>query len=115
MQHKNQQTVLVAEDVEWIRRSMADNLRGLGYKVLESADAASALEAAREQTPDVIVTDEALPTIGELLEAVRRPGALRGVPVTVINPDEPEGTRYGEILVLADYQDIAPLLSNARE
>lgn len=94
---------------------MEGTLRGLGYHAVAAADAAEAEALSRDEPPDVILTDEDLPTLGGLLEAVRRDGPLRGVPVIVINPDEEEGTRYGEIVVLPDYAGIAALLSNARE
>jgi CheY-like chemotaxis protein len=111
---KSRQTVMVVEDVEWIRRSMGSTLRGLGYRVVETSDAAEAVEAAGAQPPDVIVTDEDLPTLAELMEWVRAPGALHGVPVTIINPDKEEGERLGDIILLPDFELIATLLNGAR-
>jgi two-component system, chemotaxis family, chemotaxis protein CheY len=108
---KSRQIATVVEDVEWIRRSMGRILRGLGYRVVEVSDAAEAVEAAGAEPPDIIVTDEELPTLGELMECVRGTGALRGVPVAIINPDEEEGTRLGDIVVLPDFDLIATLLN----
>jgi two-component system, chemotaxis family, chemotaxis protein CheY len=112
---KSQQTVLIVEDVEWIRHSMRQSFRRLGYHVVEASNAAEAALSADADPPDVIVTDEELPTLGELLDGVRGSGPLRGVPVTIINPDEEEGARVGELLVLADNRAVQSLLNGTRE
>jgi CheY-like chemotaxis protein len=111
---KSQQTVLVVEDVEWIRRGMKRNLQLLGYRVVEAADAAAAVESALACPPDVIVTEEELPTLDALTESVRGPGPLHGVPVAIINPDEEEGARRGDIIILPDFGRIETLMDGAR-
>jgi CheY-like chemotaxis protein len=111
---KNTQTVLLVEDIEWIRQGMRRNLQRLGYNVVEAANAFEAVEAARATTPEVIVTEEMLPTLGALAQSVREAGPLRGVPVAIINPDEEEGARFGVFFVLADYDRLETLISGAR-
>lgn len=105
-----QPTVLVVEDVEEIRSGMKRSLRGCGYRVLEAADADEAVEVASRQPPDLILTEEELPTFTDLLERAREHPSLKGLPVVVINPDAEEGTRYGDALVLADYDQLKRLL-----
>lgn len=83
----------------------------LGYLVVEASDAAEAFEATGAHPPDVIVTEEKLPTLGALMESVRRPGLLHGVPVVIVNPDEEEGTRYGDIFALVDFDRLESLLN----
>lgn len=115
MRPNSQQTVLVVEDIDWIRQSMKKVLQGLGYRVSEAADAGEALAAAGTGAPDVILTEEELPTLGALTESVRRPGPLYGVPVAIVNPDEEEGTRYGDIHVLVDFDRLESLLNCIRK
>lgn len=110
----NKPTVLVVEDVDWIRRGMKKTLERLGYRVTLAADAAEAEESARTNPPDVIVTEEAVPTLTALIESVNSPGSLSGVPMTIINPDMEEGTRFGDIIILPEFERIQTLLHGAR-
>lgn len=107
-------TVLVVEDVGWIRRSMKSTLEGLGYRVTEARDADAAVESARRDPPDLVVTEEKLPTLDALAESAKSGrGPLAGVPLTIVNPDEEEGTRYGDIIVLPAYERLESLLDGA--
>jgi CheY-like chemotaxis protein len=105
-----QPTVLVVEDIEEIRSGMKRSLRGCGYRVLEAADADEAVEVASRRPPDLILTEEEVPTFAVLLERARRHPSLKGLPVVIINPDAEEGTRYGDAVVLADYDQLKHML-----
>jgi CheY-like chemotaxis protein len=94
---------------------MAQSFRRLGYRVVEAAHAEEATILGGFELPDVIVTDEELPTLAQLLEAVRSTGPLQGIPVTIINPDEEEGTRCGEVLLLPNHRAIQSVLNSTRE
>jgi CheY-like chemotaxis protein len=94
---------------------MAQSFRRLGYRVVEAAHAEAAIILGGFELPDVIVTDEELPTLNQLLGAVRGSGPLEGIPVTIINPDEEEGTRYGELLMLPNHRAIQTVLNSTRE
>lgn len=105
--------VLVVEDVEEIRSRMKDSLRSYGYEVVEATDADEALLAAERTPPDLIFTEEELPALDDLTERLRRHSDLSQVPIVIINPDEEEGTRYGDIIVLGDYEQLRALLPQA--
>jgi two-component system KDP operon response regulator KdpE len=53
--------VLVIDDEPGLRRALAINLRARHYEVAVAADGASALAAASQQPPDVVVLDLGLP------------------------------------------------------
>jgi two-component system nitrogen regulation response regulator NtrX len=53
--------VLVVDDEEWIRRSVADVLVDEGYEALEACDAAEALRAVEAQRPALVLLDIAMP------------------------------------------------------
>jgi PAS domain S-box-containing protein len=57
--------VLVVEDDDQVRRIVVTALRDRGYSVVEAADgeAALALTAARDQAPDLVVTDVIMPRV----------------------------------------------------
>lgn len=55
--------VLVVDDFEDAREMYAAYLTHLGYRVTTASDGLRALEAARAQSPDVIVLDLAMPVM----------------------------------------------------
>jgi CheY-like chemotaxis protein len=107
-------TVLVVEDIEWIRAGMKRSLESYYYLVLEASDDAEAIEIASRLHPDLILTEEALPTFDSLTLRLRKHPTLRHIPVVIINPDEEEGTFYGDVNVLPDYDRIGRLLAVLR-
>jgi CheY-like chemotaxis protein len=74
-----QQTVLVVNDLEDQRRYLEDVLRQSGYSVLTAADGVQALAIARQERPDIIVSDVVMPRMDgvELTRAIRGPSSQR--------------------------------------
>jgi len=79
--------VLVADDNvdlrDYVRRLLGD----AGYAVDVAADGAAALEAARHQRPDLLLTDVMMPGMDgfELLQAVRADPQLSDLPVVMLS------------------------------
>ncbi|MEA3246239.1 MAG: PAS domain S-box protein [Gemmatimonadota bacterium] len=67
--------ILVVEDDEQVRRIVVTALRDRGYTVFEAGDgeAALALAAARDEAPDLVVTDVIMPRVNgrQLVSALR--------------------------------------------
>jgi len=59
-------SILLAEDNDVVRRSMADYLLKLGYFVTEAKTGIEALSYFREILPDLIITDLQMPELGGL-------------------------------------------------
>jgi CheY-like chemotaxis protein len=79
-------TVLLVEDVADTREMYAEYLRHCGFNVTTVTTGAEALDAAREQTPDLILMDAAMPgldgwTATKLLKA---DPVTRNVPVLIL-------------------------------
>lgn len=108
-------TVLIVEDVQWIRSSMRRTIELHGCRAVEAADDEEAARVAAREAPELILTEEEVPTFEALLERVRSDSAFRHVPVVIINPDAEEGARHGDALLLPDYTRLASLLANWRE
>ncbi len=102
--------ILVVEDIDWIRAGMTRTLRRHGFRVVEAADDAEAIEVVRGERPDLIMTEEELPAFDALLDSVRELPANLRVPVVVVNPDADELTRYGDAVVLTDFGQLRTLL-----
>ena len=76
--------VLVVDDEPALARALAINLRAHGWEVVTAADGRSALEAAADQHPDVVLLDLGLPD----LDGTEVISGLRGwtsVPIVVLS------------------------------
>jgi two-component system KDP operon response regulator KdpE len=77
-------TVLVVDDDPAIQRTLAIGLRARGYHVLPARDGRTAVEAVREDDPDVVLLDLGLPDLSgvDVLRCVRKHSQ---VPVIVLS------------------------------
>jgi two-component system KDP operon response regulator KdpE len=76
--------VLVVDDDPQIRRALRINLAAHGYRVLLAEDGGSALRAAAQELPDVVVLDLGLPDMdgAEVIEGLR---GWTTVPIIVLS------------------------------
>lgn len=83
--------LLVVEDDEAARDTLARLLRLLGHSVVEAASSEEALARTAEIVPDLILLDLELPGGGglALLERIREDHRLRGVPVLILSGSAP--------------------------
>ena len=63
--------VLLVDDDATLRRTLGIGLRAEGHEVLIAADGRSALQALREDKPDIVVLDLGLPDLSGV-EVLRR-------------------------------------------
>jgi len=99
--------VLVVDDEDSARRSVAQGLRELGWEVMEAADGLEGLEAALRGTPDVVLLDLRLPKLeGE--EVLRRLRETSTVPLIVISAKREEDDRVAALDMGADDYLVKP-------
>jgi CheY-like chemotaxis protein len=80
---KKRERILVVDDDEPSRHVMADTLADAGYTVEEAADGYEALSIAAKHSPDLVVSDLAMPGI-DGIELTRRLHVFaRNVPVVL--------------------------------
>jgi CheY-like chemotaxis protein len=79
--------VLVVDDEDAIRLTVADALDMEGYDVITATNGAEALAQVRTARPDAIVLDLMMPVMNgwEFLEACRREELCAGTPVLVMS------------------------------
>jgi two-component system cell cycle response regulator len=75
-------TVLLVDDDNVFLLAIGVRLKGMGYTVCTSKDAASAISAVRKNSPDVVVLDISLPAGDGFLVAER----LQKLPVAAATP-----------------------------
>ena len=108
-------TILIVEDVSWIRASMKRSVELQGYRAVEAADDAEAVAVAEREAPELVLTEEEVPTFDALMEHARRHPALRHVPIVIINPDAEADARHSGALILPDYEHLATILVAAKK
>ncbi len=81
------ETVLLVEDAAEVRRVTARILRGLGYRVIEAADAKEAIEQAARHIAEIemLVTDIVLPGLDGVSLAEQLQEAHPGMPVLFLS------------------------------
>jgi len=74
------------DDEAVLVETIAYNLEQAGYQVITATDGASALEAARRETPDVIILDIMLPEIDglEVCRQLRRESSTATTPIMML-------------------------------
>ncbi len=94
--------ILVVEDDDAIRESVAEILADEGYEVSLAADGGAGLRAARARRPDVVVLDLKMPKVSgpDYIMASRADPALADVPVIVMTADA-TAERSGGLAVAA--------------
>ena len=116
MENSNRQspTILIVEDIDWIRSGMKKAVEHEGYRALEARNDAEAFQIAGREPPELIVTEEEVPTFHVLMARLREHPTLSSVPLVIVNPDARCGARHGDAYLVADYADITLLLAVLR-
>ena len=107
-------TILIVEDMDWIRAGMKKAVEQEGYHAVEATNDTEALQLAEREPPELIVTEEELPTFAALMARLRKHATLSNIPVVIINPDVENCARHGVAYLLPDYADITSLLAVLR-
>jgi two-component system KDP operon response regulator KdpE len=76
--------VLLVDDDATLRRTLGIGLRAADHEVLIAADGRTALQALREDHPDIVVLDLGLPDVSGM-EVLRKLRAWSTVPVVVLS------------------------------
>lgn len=85
--NRQSHTILVVEDFEDTRLLMKVWLERKGYRILEAADGARALQIALREVPDLIIMDVEMPGVDGLAatRSMRQHESLRHVPIITVS------------------------------
>jgi two-component system, OmpR family, response regulator MprA len=104
---EGQSTILVVDDDEPLLASIRRMLAYEGYRVRTARTSADALQAAREEPPDLVILDVGLPGVGGL-EVARRLRAGGGVPVLMLSAKDSVSDRVAGLEAGADDYLVKP-------
>src|SRR5690242_6271342 len=88
-----QKTMLTVDDSATLRELLLAALSEMGFRVVQAADGAAALEIVGAQKPDLIITDVNMPRLDGLsfIERFRKEHGNRTTPVLVLTTEtDPE-------------------------
>ena len=80
-------SILIAEDNDDVAMLICNMLRDEGYSVTRAVDGQEALEMLREELPDMLITDIAMPRMDglELMRSVRADETMCCLPIVVVS------------------------------
>ena len=96
--------ILVADDDEHCGALLKHFLKQKGFEVLHLEDGASAIFAAKEQEPDLIILDIMMPAYSgiDLVKMMRKEEAFKNTPIFLISSLSKESTLTPDIEMLID-------------
>lgn len=116
------QRILVIEDNDLNRKLFCDVLRAQGFEVEPVADGESALDTARQVSPDLIIMDIQLPNVSgiDLIEQAKQDTALAGIPILAVTAyagkgDEERIRSAGAAGYLSKPVSIVPFMNTVKQ
>lgn len=108
---QQQRTILLAEPDARLRETWRDGLSAMGFRVLESADAQTALRVALRSEVNLLITELYLPTEDErcLVRAARGERGLRRVKILVVSDHGASDDRSWALSAGADAYLVKPV------
>ncbi|HUL65143.1 MAG TPA: response regulator [Burkholderiaceae bacterium] len=83
------QSILAVDDSASMRQMVSFTLKGAGYNVIEAADGQEALEKARAQQVDLVLTDQNMPRMDgiTLVRQLRAMHAFAATPMLILTTE----------------------------
>jgi two-component system, chemotaxis family, chemotaxis protein CheY len=82
-------TILAVDDSGSLRQMVVFSLKAAGYQVTEAVDGQDGLEKAKEQTFDLVLTDQNMPRMDglTLIKALRAIASYQRVPILMLTTE----------------------------
>ena len=103
--------LLLIEDNEESRDGLSRRLQRKGYEVLTAADGRQGLEAARAESPDLVLMDMSLPVLDgwEATRQLKADPQTRHIPVIALTAHAMAGDREKALAAGCDEYDTKPV------
>jgi len=85
-------TILAVDDSSSLRQMVAFSLKAAGYQVVEAVDGQDGLDKARQQTVDLVLTDQNMPRMDglTLIKSLRGLPGYQKVPILMLTTESSE-------------------------
>jgi two-component system response regulator MtrA len=106
-------TVLIVDDDESIAELLADLLAGEGYRAVIAHDGATALDFARTERPDMVLSDCMMPGLSgtQLAQELRRSPTTRSIALALMSSTRPRDLSMPNVPFLAKPFEIDDVLN----
>ena len=106
-------TILIADDSATNRLLLITVLGYAGYRIIEATDGVEALEMARAEHPDLVITDIVMPNMGgtELVNCLRADPTIAHIPIIFYTASD----RWDEALTVAQSCGVSTVISKPAE
>lgn len=103
--------ILLVEDDDLNRDMLSRRLERSGHQVLFAADGATALAAALNDAPDLILLDMGIPVVDgwEVARQLRASAATRGLPLVALTAHAMPGDRERALAAGCDEYEVKPV------
>lgn len=123
MQIRNKKKILLVDDEKEVLTFLGNTLERHGYEVITASSGTEAIEAAKEESPDLIILDMVMPDIygADVAKTLGQDLLTRDIPIVfltgiVAKNEEPLGVKAGkQYEMLAKPVDEARLLAVIEE
>lgn len=84
-----EKTILAVDDSSSLRQMVAFSLKAAGYQVIEAVDGRDGLDKAKNQTVDLVLTDQNMPRMDglALIKALREMTSYQRVPILMLTTE----------------------------
>ncbi|MYM40775.1 MULTISPECIES: response regulator [Telluria group] len=82
-------TILAVDDSSSLRQMVAFSLKAAGYQVVEAVDGQDGLDKAKQQTVDLVLTDQNMPRMDglQLIKLLRELPAYQKTPILMLTTE----------------------------
>jgi two-component system, chemotaxis family, chemotaxis protein CheY len=89
---KMAKTILAVDDSSSLRQMVAFSLKAAGYQVVEAVDGQDGLEKAKQQTVDLVLTDQNMPKMDglTLIKSLRGLPGYQKTPILMLTTESSE-------------------------
>jgi two-component system chemotaxis response regulator CheY len=89
---KMAKTILAVDDSSSLRQMVAFSLKAAGYQVVEAVDGQDGLEKAKQQTVDLVLTDQNMPKMDglTLIKSLRSLPGYQKTPILMLTTESSE-------------------------
>jgi two-component system chemotaxis response regulator CheY len=88
-------TILAVDDSASIRQMVSFTLKGAGYQVLEAADGQEAFDRAKNNTVNLVLTDQNMPRMDglTLVKSLRALSQYKTVPILILTTESSDSMK----------------------
>ena len=101
---RTQRVILIVDDIKDMRNLISKELREKGFKVISRSNGLNGFEAAKQFSPDLIITDWMMPIMNgpEMISKIKKYEEISNIPIIILTSKAEQESRIKGIDIGAD-------------